>query len=532
MGSFKMEAIKKYAVLGLLAALFVGEVAAMRMSPQQAKLFAARQAASKRGMQMPSKAQPTKTDAVKAQELKELKEAFMSDNDYITQKTESLKSGEYFVHAKGTTDGIVVKRDVLEKSPVLKGMLEDAIWSQDNAAIPLPFSADAIKTVFNVLDVTKDDNVTELSSKQLKDIKTCLDYLDIYTIFYDNLANQKAKKLSSGEYFVYAQGTADGIVVKRDVLEKSPVLKDMLEGTTWSKDNAAIPLQFSADAIKTVVNLLNFSKNGKESLKILQVFIKEHSPEKLVDALNNVYALSDYFDIPQILEKGDYFVYAKETGDGIVVKRNLLEKSLVFRSMFEDMGGTWQLGNATISLPFSVRTIQEFVLSILPFSPNTIKDTLKKISLDKLVDQFNLVDYLDIPEIASLCSDEVVARINDIGDKIIKKEATPDYTVLGNIKDPEAVKTIINKVISTPHNFCQRFTDLENARYGRSDDGNQSDRWNYNPEQSVNEMFQNLTSINGILDRVKNELAHWDKISANYRKKEEEDKKKWFWQRW
>ena len=300
-------------LVAVLAMIFVGNAFSMRMSPQQsqrARAALTKQTASKQGVQAPVGVQSTKTDAEKIQELKE---AFMSDDEVaVSQKTKSLKSGEYFVHAKGTSDGVVVKRDVLEQSPTLKGMLEGITWSQDSASIPLPFSADDIKLVFQVMN--KKVNAVKLSLDQLGAVISCYDYL----------------------------------------------LMDM-----------------------------------------------------------------------------------------------------------------------------------------------------------------NSTDLINA----------VVARINDIGDKIMKREVTPDYTVFGHITDPNVVKIIIDKVLSTPKNFCKKFTDEENYRYGRSDDGNPSDQWNYNPEQDVNQVFRGLTSINAILNKVKDALARWDKISAKYRK-EEEDKKKWFWQRW
>src|SRR5579872_6161969 len=86
------------------------------------------------------------------------------EDNTLTQKIESLKPGEYFVHEKGTTNGIIVTRNVLEKSPTLKGMLEDlgsADWQAKNAIIPLPFPIASIKKAFDFLSSEQPLNQSE-----------------------------------------------------------------------------------------------------------------------------------------------------------------------------------------------------------------------------------------------------------------------------------------------------------------------------------------------------------------------------------
>lgn len=127
------------------------------------------------------------------------------------------------------------------------------------------------------------------------------------------IIKQKAATLQPKEYFVYAKGTADGVIVTRDVLEKSLVLKGMLEGTTWQQDHATIPLPFSADVIKDVFISLDTSK----SLYEFKVFLKQLSLDRLIKLCNAM----DYLDIPQFAS-----LYVNELFDRTVTILNEYEK--------------------------------------------------------------------------------------------------------------------------------------------------------------------------------------------------------------
>ena len=68
----------------------------------------------------------------------------------------------------------------------------------------------------------------------------------------DQAIAQKVKTLEPGEFFVHQQGTADGIIVPWDLLQKSNTEKDLLESWGGEKGKQAITLPFSLEIIKQV----------------------------------------------------------------------------------------------------------------------------------------------------------------------------------------------------------------------------------------------------------------------------------------
>jgi len=216
-------------------------------------------------------------------------------------------------------------------------------------------------------------------------------------------------------------------------------------------------------------------------------------------------------------QPGKYFVYEKDTSKGVLIDQKLLEEnSEMVKSMVTDFGSKPQ----EIFLPFPIEIIRAAFAS----------SNRKTLTLNQLVGALNCFDYLLMDNNSDLI-DAVVDRINDIGDKIVSANVVPDYApvfpdyiILGQIQNPSVMKIIINKVLSTPGNFCERFVNYYNrwnGYYGRGP---------WDQGISVHWAFGNMTSILAILDKVKNFISdvakHLERVHL-----EEEENKKWFWQR-
>jgi hypothetical protein len=92
-------------------------------------------------------------------------------------------------------------------------------------------------------------------------------------------------------------------------------------------------------------------------------------------------------------------------------------------------------------------------------------------------------------------------------------------------------------MFSTPNSFCMKFTKQTLSR-DRYESEFEADRRHSDfiddPQPFVEREFGGLTSINAILDKVKNQVSKWNadrKSYEEFRKQEKEDAKKWFWQR-
>ena len=109
-----------------------------------------------------------------------------------SSQMQQLKPGEFFIYQKGTTNGITVSWNQIKNSKTLVDMLEaygwitkekvldkeelifhENLWQRDQALIPLPFSIDIIKLVF-------DDKVDlkSISLNQLAQLSVIEDYLE------------------------------------------------------------------------------------------------------------------------------------------------------------------------------------------------------------------------------------------------------------------------------------------------------------------------------------------------------------------
>src|SRR5579872_70282 len=112
-----------------------------------------------------------------------------------------------------------------------------------------------------------------------------------------NALTQKIESLKPGEYFVHEEETANGIIVTRDILEKSRTLKDMLQNigsADWKKENAMIPLPFPIASIKKVFDTLS----SQEQLNQLKDSVREMSLNELIDTVNTIFPLCDYLNLP------------------------------------------------------------------------------------------------------------------------------------------------------------------------------------------------------------------------------------------
>ena len=83
-----------------------------------------------------------------------------------------------------------------------------------------------------------------------------------------------------------------------------------------------------------------------------------------------------------------------------------------------------------------------------------------------------------------------------------------------------------------------KFTKETVSRDRRHMSGFEADRrespFTSDPQPFVEREFGGLTSINAILDKVKNDVSKWNeerKSREEFRKQDEEQAKKWFWQR-
>jgi hypothetical protein len=234
---------------------------------------------------------------------------------------------------------------------------------------------------------------------------------------------------------------------------------------------------------------------------------------------------------------GNIFVYQEGTRKGILVPYAQLKDSVRVKEWSTESQKWIYHLRKEISLPYSIDVI-EVVFGV---------SDLKNLTWDQLVKVIKCVDSLSIqpyPEdkllLTQLFIDSAVYWINDIGDKIMNSQATPDYIVFDQIRNPFVVQTIINKVLSTPNNFCQKFTDRHNRKLGRGE--------GYaNAAASVNEVFRDwlprigFTSapelISVMLAAVQDVTSGWNIDDENGRKEQkrireqEEEAKKWFWQR-
>jgi hypothetical protein len=214
-------------------------------------------------------------------------------------------------------------------------------------------------------------------------------------------------------------------------------------------------------------------------------------------------------------QPGKYFVYEQGTSEGVLVDQALLDtNSEMIKGRIRFQGRPQE-----IPLPFSLDDIK------LTFNVLNKKINAEKLSFDQLSSVIKGYDYLGVDVFNDNLINAIVARVNDIGDKIMKNvldldvgntvmivtDVIPDYTVFGMISDSNVVKKIVDKVLLTPNNFCQKFTNF----IYRSD--------------NVQRIFQNdRRSIVAVLDKVKKTVAHWNKDAASFLA---EERSKWFWQR-
>jgi len=188
-------------LMSLMGIVFVGNIYSMRMS--QSQLEARKKAASEvvarmkkeQGIQLQQKQQPQMSEQQRQQELEKAFEfGRQSEQQYkqgdsnieqaINQKVAALQPGEFFVYAQGTADGIVVTWDVLQKSNMLKNMIEDSDAARTGQfAIPLLFSIDKAKAIFEIIENNVDLN--SLSLDKLGQLITTADYLDMVSILQE-----------------------------------------------------------------------------------------------------------------------------------------------------------------------------------------------------------------------------------------------------------------------------------------------------------------------------------------------------------
>ena len=227
-------------------------------------------------------------------------------------------------------------------------------------------------------------------------------------------------------------------------------------------------------------------------------------------------------------EQGKFFVYEEGTSKGISVPYAQLKDSTLIKKWDIDLRRWIYRPVKEISLPYPIDIIK-VVFGV---------SELKKLTWDQLVKIIQCVDSISIqpyPEdkllLTPLFIDSAVYWVNDIGDKIITRQAIPDYIVFEQIRNPLVQQTIVDKVLSTPNNFCQKFTDRYNRKLGRNN--------------SVDEVFGgllhavgfNAKSINVMLNDVKYWISGWDEeeeLGSKERERireQEEEAKKWFWQR-
>jgi hypothetical protein len=306
---------------------------------------------------------------------------------------------------------------------------------------------------------------------------------------------QKVKTLRPGQYFVYAKGTADGIVVPWDVLQNSQVLKVMIEDLGGQQGKIALSLPFSFNTIKHVMYILVFFNELYDTTESAYTycFDKKYSKDP------------KYFDkYIQLFEKNRYYNFEAR------------------------------------------KRLHKFVRD----------EYRKNATIDELVQEINCIDYLDIPFLTTFSSNEeedpmsirksirlgdeycyalyrtsltepyeymianfvkkILTQILDIQDcykrsqNRCKYEYPKNYESLRNLNF-DIVKKIIKKI------YIPRFSFYENKH--------ESNQFLINLIPNEKEFF---------IDKHKNLAEDIDFLILqlkNYIESEQSEASKWFWQR-
>jgi len=299
------------------------------------------------------------------------------------------------------------------------------------------------------------------------------------------------------------------------------------------------------------VNIFAMRMNQQQQMAAKRAIMLTRKPQQAAQAINKISlaerqrqeAIEAFGDIVDTQKKSDdpegkYFIYQKGTTDGIWVDKDKIKRSQVLQSFIEDMGDAEN--------KFSVACPVE-VLQVL-FG----QSELKKLSWDQLVKTIKCGDYLLVQydekdnKPSQVFVDSACAWINDIGNKLTDigmrmgmasssieemEKQMPDYSVFKNIKDPVLVKAIMSKLFSSKDkdnfldHYVYEFNDL--GGYDQYDSG-------WNRGITVSETFDKKDSIAGLLDVISG-FVQRQKALRQYgerkQKEQEEEAKKWFWQR-
>ena len=137
-----------------------------------------------------------------------------------------------------------------------------------------------------------------------------------------------------------------------------------------------------------------------------------------------------------------YFIYEDGTDKGIWVKKELVEKCKSLKDMLEDLGET-----AGVKIPLKAPVyIIKLAFAILD---NKVK--AEGLSLNDLIDVFNILNFLDAPDAMSSVMNALTHKINGMGDNLIHNEIlqklSPD--LLNTLLIKPSIKRLETKYITS-----------------------------------------------------------------------------------